>query len=339
MGHGNIPSLDNGEVHSLSERINIATRTMHTQLNRLIISRLPLALPPYTTDPSLYLSILLNITPIYTTFESIWDDISNSPDSAKQIQTVLSAVQLPGLARSQVLLGDISEISGLIPQEIELRLQDVSRKSPKLLMFLNHIRKAAPKKPHILLAYTWILYMALFSGGRYIRATLKNAGKDFWIQSLTSRDLLLPEKQNLTPESNEKNGKKCLGFFNFPGQEDGEDIKREFKRRFNEVEKELDTRQKEDIVKEAQRIFLFLLEMMGELDQACGPLKVDVKQTNNTGDRVLLGRRRRLHKFPLRLVFASKPDRRTYVVVSVVCCATLFMVWYGLMVIKLRSLI
>ena len=33
----------------------------------------------------------------------------------------------------------------------------------------------------MLLAYAWVLYMALFSGGRFIRATLESAGTDgFW---------------------------------------------------------------------------------------------------------------------------------------------------------------
>jgi len=205
-------------------------------------------------------------------------------------------------------------------------------------MFLEHIKKSVSKNPHVILAYTWILYMALFSGGRYIRATLKNAGKDFWMQKPMPMSLQSAENHNLAPENNERTGKEGLEFFNFPGVEDGEDIKQEFKRRFCEVEKELDQRQKEEIVQEAQKIFHFLLDMMGELDQRCGPLKVNVGQTSNTNLGSLLSGRW-LKLLPWNQMFVSKTHRPTYVVVLVVCCIVVFMVWYVSMIIKLRSLI
>lgn len=338
MGYANTLSPNGGEEHSLSTRINTATRTTHTQLNRLIIARLPLALPPHTTNPSTYVSILLHVTPIYTTFESLWNEVLDSPDYAERIRSVLSALKLPGLARSQALLGDISGVSGLCMKQIQIQLQDESQISSRLSIFLEHIRKTVPEKPHIILAYTWILYMALFSGGRYIRATLKNARKDFWMDTPMSTSLQPTKNHNLTPKSDDRTGKEGLEFFHFPGVEDGEDIKQEFKRRFFEVEKELNQRQKEEIVQEAQRIFLFLLDMMGELDQKCGPSKNDVKQTNSTNFGTLLSGRR-LQFLPRNHIFASKIDRRTYVVLLGVCCVVVFMVWYVSMIIKLRSLI
>lgn len=68
-----------GSPSTLPERINASSRSIHTQLNRLIIARLPLALPPCTTDPSSYISGLLHIAPIYITFESLWDCILQEP--------------------------------------------------------------------------------------------------------------------------------------------------------------------------------------------------------------------------------------------------------------------
>ena len=49
--------------------------TLHTNLNRLITSRLPLGLPPHTTDSALYATGLLHFAHIYLTFESLWSDL------------------------------------------------------------------------------------------------------------------------------------------------------------------------------------------------------------------------------------------------------------------------
>lgn len=57
-----------------------------------------------------------------------------------------------------------------------------------------------------------------------------------------------------------------LQFFNFPGSEDGEDIKRQFKSRYAEAETHLTESEKEDIVSEAQHIFSFMLELISDLD-------------------------------------------------------------------------
>jgi hypothetical protein len=54
-------------------------------------------------------------------------------------------------------------------------------------------------------------------------------------------------------------------FFHFPGDEDG-DIKRCFKRCFTKAEALLSDQEKDDIVCEAQYIFAFLVELIGEMD-------------------------------------------------------------------------
>ena len=57
-----------------------------------------------------------------------------------------------------------------------------------------------------------------------------------------------------------------LQFFNFAGDEDGEGIKLEFKKRFKEVEALLTSGEKEDIITEAEYIFKFMVEIVNELD-------------------------------------------------------------------------
>jgi len=210
--------------HSLSERINISTRPLHTQLNRLILTRLPLALPPYTTNPSTYVSGLYHIAPIYTTFEDLWGTLLTSPqlpttlksahdacdpeqplldsksvplvsndtqDSTPLIHapkicsrthSLLTHLRLPGLLRAGRLLADIRTLTNTPDHQISAQLQAISQSGP-LADFLQHTKTSVEANPHVLLAYAWVLYMALFSGGRYLRAALKEAGgqgNTFW---------------------------------------------------------------------------------------------------------------------------------------------------------------
>ncbi|PQE15566.1 hem oxygenase-like multi-helical protein [Rutstroemia sp. NJR-2017a BBW] len=135
--------------------------------------------------------------------------------------------------------------------------------------------------------------MALFSGGRYLRAALKMAGgfEDFWNRdpSPVRPYSVTREAQNLVPSSKtavdeklrpsarQKTRPEChqimkkqgLSFFDFVGDEDGEDIKREFKKRIAEAEVLLTEGEKSDIIQEAQEIFSFMVMVVTELDSVC----------------------------------------------------------------------
>jgi len=68
-----------------------------------------------------------------------------------------------------------------------------------------------------------------------------------------------------------------MQFFNFSGYEDGEDIKLEFKKRVTEAEVLLTNGEKEDIIAEAQVIFKFMVEIVGELDKVMGTSEDDIE--------------------------------------------------------------
>lgn len=93
--------------------------------------------------------------------------------------------------------------------------------------------------------------MALFSGGRYIRAQLRQVGPEFW---------------NLSP-SGEKYGNidDRLCFWIFEGDRDGEDFRMEFKQRFMEVEPCLTEAEKEQVVQEAVYIMGTLIGVVEEI--------------------------------------------------------------------------
>lgn len=303
-----LPSPSIGPL-ALSDQINAFTRATHLQLNRLLLSRLPLALPPNVASPDIYLSGMLHIAAVYVTFESLWQSILDAPnilETAGESESIeyrdiyfpptnpepirpteaeslesnvsqrrlsaLHKMRLPGLARSNRLLADIRSLSGLSEDEVRKQVAAVS-KSGELAEFTDHIKQAVGRNPHVLLAYSWVLYMALFSGGRYIRASLHAAGPAFWTRSTVEEQLDTAESPaprhppyKSTKLDIDSFNTPGLSFFNFRGDQDGEDIKIEFKKRFGQTESILNHQERQDIVQEAQMIFSYMISLVNDLD-------------------------------------------------------------------------
>lgn len=246
----------------LSQLINIATRPLHTELNTLIISLLPLALPPHTSDPNLYVVGISQILPIYEALEGglrllqARTHIQNEND-----QTLLQALKtlhILQLERTRRLRNDIGTLHRWFPtytSETSNIHKAKEKQLPKLIDFTNHITTISTTRPHLLLSYTWILYMALFSGGRYIRGRLRQAGPTLWTGP--------------GPESTDTIG-DVLTFWTFDGEQDGEDIKAEFKRRFAAIEALITEVEKEEVVAEGVYIMKGMISVVGEIAEAVG---------------------------------------------------------------------
>ncbi|KAF1359609.1 heme oxygenase-like protein [Lizonia empirigonia] len=290
---------------ALPGEINAATRALHTNLNRLITSRLPLGLPPYASDSTLYATGLLHFAHIYLTFESLWADLirnhagpasptkstldppttspTTSPllsyllvnpyDSPSLFTSTLGAPTLPspqlasflatlrprGLPRSVRLKKDLAYLLGLHSTDLEVLLAKYP--GDKVAAFCTHIRKSVNEKPWTLVAYAWCFYMAVFSGGRWIRAGLLRAGDDFWPARGTDESTELQD---------------CgLSFWHFPGAHDGEDIKAEFKARLEGAEALFTPDERVDVIEEAKNIFQLCAEIVYELDD------IILKDTSN----------------------------------------------------------
>lgn len=338
-----IPHLAVENQAALSERINASTRTTHTQLNRLITARLPLALPPYATDSSAYIVGLLHVAPIYITFESLWQSVildSQTPtiigseartDACQsrtsqtdarlifsslgtgkhvdcrqvgvsdRIRAILTHLHLPSLLRAHRLQADILASSRETEGSIHCRLEELSQNG-KLAEFVAHTTKSIESNPHVLLAYAWVFYMALFAGGRHLRAILQNAGPHFWSSSSSlsvvneSLQQSKIHKDRRTDRGQKSNSvfetvhsrpeiRNILQFFHFPGEEDGEDIKREFKMRFADVENSLSETEKLNVIEEAQAIFMFMIGVVGDLDALFGTASIEVEQATKKATR------------------------------------------------------
>lgn len=209
-------------------------------------------------------------------------------------------LRLSGLLRSQRLRNDIRVLTGTPAHEIEQQLAVVSLKG-RLGEFIAHTKKSVESKPHVLLAYAWVLYMAMFSGGRYLRASLKEAGgigPNFWERdpspirpySITrpntprrgskSENIAESQENETTLRSSARSRSRSdndaaglvpgMEFFNFSGDSDGEDIKTLFKARITEAEVLLTAGEKEDIITEAQHIFTFMVTLIDHLDTVMG---------------------------------------------------------------------
>lgn len=302
-GEGALPSHSETETDappvSLSSEINAATRNVHTTLNRLVTSRLPLALPPHAADPALYTTGLLHFAHIFLTFESLWTDLlrdhgnqapSTNPTSERapispptspllsyllvnpydapsfftltpgapttpspQLTAFLQAVRPRGLIRSVRVKRDLEHLLSLHPTDLDVVLAKYP--GEKVAQFCTHIRKAVHEKPWTLVSYAWCFYMAVFSGGRWIRAGLLQAGPAFW--QIDSED----EKVDTLPLA-----ERGLSFWHFQGKFDGEDIKVEFKTRLAAAETLFTPDQRVDIIEEAKAIFTLCASLVQELD-------------------------------------------------------------------------
>ncbi|KZF26554.1 heme oxygenase-like protein [Xylona heveae TC161] len=279
------PTIPRSGARTLADEINIATRQLHTHLNRLITARLPLCLPPHTSDPRVYASGLLHFAHVYFTFESLWLDIvkdqptspsdtesaspsqnapasttdldptatSTSPSISPRVSLLLSSLFDPGLLRSSSLRADLHNTLDLSPDLLEIALTQAP--SPVVADYISHIRTTVQARPHVLLAYFWTMYMALFAGGRWIRGQLRSG---LW----PTAGLLSDEKSACVPG---------ISFFCFPGVLDGEDIKVAFKAGFVLKSAELlNAQEKAEIVDEARTVFRFSTLMVEELDRVVG---------------------------------------------------------------------
>lgn len=267
--------------------------------------------------------------------------LRHTPKVCSRTNELLSHLRLPGLLRSGRLRADIRVLTGTPEHQLDAQLEAVS-KNGKLSEFIAHTTKSVEANPHVLLAYAWVLYMALFSGGRYLRASLKEAGgsTEFWARapspvrpySITRAEVSFdrrnsrsetvdpstkwPSQRRHRSEDHTSKINPGLQFFNFIGDDDGEDIKLEFKKRITEAEILLTEGEKEDVILEAQNIFTFMVEMVSELDTIMGTNEDDIEaarllqssQFMKSRDSVVVAKERLLRPKPSNEDMPRKPS-------------------------------
>lgn len=333
-----MPSQSRDATLSLADSINAATRPVHAELNKLVISRLRLALPPHADDASQYVSGLLHVAPIYITFESLWraaleslvpseapssddhgsarttgdpagrqpacEDIRRPLVISARIQPLLANLHFEGLQRSRALRKDLVSLTCWSGPTLAEQLSHASE-SLVLSEFLTHIRTSVGNAPHTLLAYAWVLYMALFSGGRFIRASLEDIYPAFWVPASAQR----PTPATLAGATFTET--QPLNFFRFDTPEDGEDLKLEFKKRLLDSEGVLTEPEREEIIQEARCIFDYMIRLVSELDDICGTDKEAAEArllSLRSRDSVVVENERRQHSASTTRKVAPKAE-------------------------------
>ena len=288
--------------------MNRATKSLHATSNSLIVSRLCLAIPPGARSPSNYATGLLHLAPIFIAFESLWSDLLKRPDGGSdraptcgddcagcdrsklpssrkggvladrpplcdRLRLVLGPLYMSELLRSDPLRCDIASITGWSIDVVDEQIRFVANTS-HLEQLISRITAAIEQKPHVLLAYAWVLYMAIFAGGRFLRASLEVPGDYFWA---TTCHPVQPSNKPGAPSfvSQQLRGgiespELPLFFFRFRTPSDGEDLRLEFKKHLAQSESLLTAPEREHIVQEAVRIFEDIIALVSHLDGLLG---------------------------------------------------------------------
>lgn len=320
MAHHKLSPTE-GASKSLAHQINVGIASSHTNINRLILDRMPKAVPPHADNPSTYITGLLHIGAVYIAFESLWHNIlgfhsdiaptpyiypfSNNPSQhdetpqiTKRIRHVLEAAYWSDMLRAARIKADIRSMTGWSDHVIDEQIRSVGT-SGRLGKFTLHIRDVVFAKPHLLLAYAYCLYLALLSGGSYIRTELMYVKSDFWHETPAP---IRPNMVECNPSPGSAEAKRHstfeydssshglarhnpkikipLEFLDFdpplgenPRQQT-KILKAEFKRRFAEAEQLLAEPEWSDIVKESAAIFQNLEGVVGQLDKLFGTSQV-----------------------------------------------------------------
>lgn len=277
---------------SLPTELRASIHAHHQTLNQLIISRLPLCLPPHTTTPHLYAAGISLFGTLYSTLESFHDrtlnpnpkiDRPSNPTTLK----LLRLLKTTHLSRHARLQADLSLLRTTLSQATLSRIDALNLSCQPIYSTLYHTLES---KPHLLLAWQWCLYLALFNGGRYIRRTLRNVPQaEFWCGGRSNNN------NRSGPIEQEKEEETLpLTFWEFNGDQDGEDVKAEFTRRFEEASLLLTQDERRDVVDEAKRVFEVCESLVARLDLFAEEMAREEMQTEDEeGNVVKLGMKSR----------------------------------------------
>ena len=194
-----------------------------------------------------------------------------TPAPSPSLAAFLRTLRPYGLPRSARLKADLGFLLGLSPTDLDVRL--ATYPGDAVAAFCAHIRRAVGEKPWFLVAYAWCFYMAVFSGGRWIRAQLLATDAAFWPNT--------PYSDATDDDDTHKAQlqKRGLSFWHFTGPHDGVDIKEAFKQRLAEADTHalFSPDERVDIIEEAKTIFRLCATLVDELDYLCAgaPVHVD----------------------------------------------------------------
>jgi hypothetical protein len=189
------------------------------------------------------------------TTTTIKENNPSAPLNTTRIQNMLRMLYTPELPRTKALEDDLRFLSALCPPdtpETNVLLQSLKDRDTGQRIG-QEIRQRVQDKPHILVAYVWILYSALLYGGRDICALLLKAGSEFW--GLSDAEIGSCRRAS------------CPGLSFWHVDDGGGEVKARLRARLADVERVLSAQEQQDILDEAGRVFGLLEMLTRSLDE------------------------------------------------------------------------
>lgn len=169
----------------------------------------------------------------------------------ERVQDMLRLLYIPELLRTRPLKADLSLLRSMSHCDLlSTQSQHVGRE------IRGSLYQRVIEKPHLLVAYTWIMYSAILFGGREIRTQLLKAGPEFWGLSVTDF------ASTPTPSP--------LSFWNI---DDDLVVRAKFRDRIIQADHLLTSQERQDILDESKEIFRKFEQITLSLDE-------DTKESN-----------------------------------------------------------
>lgn len=244
-------------------KLRQAIKQPHAAIHRLNLSRIALCLPPRASGPSLYRFGISRYAELYFGLEEAWLACIGDPSDwiwewsdevgqdlftlgdEERVRHLLRLLYIPELPRTRALEADLFLLRSIDPYD---QLPNRSQH------FGGEIKKGLYQnimdRPHLLVAYIWILYSAILFGGREISAQLLKAGPEFW--GLSVADF----SSTRTPPP--------LSFWNI---DDNAVVRSKLRDRMTKVDHLLTSQERQDILNESSEIFRKFEIITASLDE------------------------------------------------------------------------
>ncbi|KAH3673042.1 hypothetical protein WICPIJ_009928 [Wickerhamomyces pijperi] len=228
------------DVDALANRINSATRSAHNKIDRSVSTKFVVAL----RDGKIYRQGLQAFYHVFKNAEIEINRLMNDKESGKAGE-ILREFWNPTFARTEALEKDLLYFYNNQREKFENPIRE------EQIEFAQHIHQVCQEKPHLILAYCHVMYLALFAGGRLMKSSLSKATGIF------------PTLPGQTIEDVSKNGTHLFKF----DCDDDESLRLSYKRDYELATRlKLTELEKLEIIEESKYIFDQNFKMIEELE-------------------------------------------------------------------------
>ncbi|CCF60756.1 hypothetical protein KAFR_0L01470 [Kazachstania africana CBS 2517] len=232
------------DTDALANRINFHTRDLHNVIDKTMSIKATFAL----RHSFIYKDILLSYYYVFRTLEDEIDFIISNDRS--HIGEILRGFFNDKFRRKDQILKDLKFLNVIQDQSDDQWLSS----RPELCKFLNFIKSNLHEHPVDVLAYCHVLYLALFAGGRIMRASMNKNLSFFFMpkfDKMSHTDVIM----------------NATNFFKFDKDIVSENkLKSEYKRNYDILTKaKLNEDEKLEIIDISREIFKFNFNLLQEI--------------------------------------------------------------------------